>query len=155
MRVAAHVAEISAISLDIDHNLHHGASFGVHGVICTSWVLEKAYATDAVLVGAVGGPKWDDVRLPCGAECQDGLMFLRHRLQTCLGLRPARAWDDLLELTPLCPDIVAGADILVLREMCGGAMFAGERGQRKIEGKRQAHDLTAYDEGEIARLARF
>ena len=153
LRVAQHLAARAGIELEIKQGLLHGASWEAHGTFCTDGVLEQARAADAVLIGAVGGPQWDDIRVPGGAECQDGLMYLRHHLQTYLGLRPARAWGPLLGRTPFREDVADHADVLILREMCGGAMFATERGQRRVNGLRQGYDLTAYDEAEVARFA--
>ncbi|SLN72539.1 3-isopropylmalate dehydrogenase [Falsiruegeria litorea R37] len=153
LRVARHQARHAGIDLQVEHGLLHGASWDVHGSFCTHEVLQKARRSDALLVGAVGGPKWDNIGVPGGAECQDGLMYLRYHLQTYLGLRPSRARVPLMHRSPLRRDIVDGADVLILREMCGGAMFASERGQRQINGLRQGYDLTAYDEGEVTRFA--
>ena len=80
-------------------------------------------------------------------------MFLRHHLQTYLGLRPAWSFDCLSQKTPFRAEIVTQTDILILREMCGGAMFAKERGQRITSNGRQGYDLTAYNEEEITRFA--
>ena len=154
LRVLAAVSPLMDLEFEIDHDLLHGASYDAHGVFCTDAVLEKARSADAVLVGAVGGPAWDDIRLDGGAECQDGLMYLRHHLQTYLGLRPARAWDPLITHTPFRDEVIRGADVMILREMCGGAMFATERGQRCVDGKQQGYDMTAYDEAEVRRFAR-
>ena len=154
LRVLYALAPRANLRFDIDHDLLHGASYDRYGVFCTEDVLGKARQADAVLVGAVGGPQWDDIRMPGGPECQDGLMYLRHHLQTYLGLRPARSWNRLLTAIPLRADIARDADVLILREMCGGAMFATERGQRRVDGKRQGYDLTAYDEAEVERFAR-
>ncbi|MEM8732022.1 MAG: 3-isopropylmalate dehydrogenase [Pseudomonadota bacterium] len=154
LRVAAFLSDVAGLEIDVEHDLLHGASYDATGTFCSDRVLEKARAADAVLVGAVGGPDWDDIRMPGGAECQDGLMYLRHHLQTYLGLRPSRWWAPLAARVPLRPEIAEGTDILILREMCGGAMFATERGQRCVEGRRQGYDLTAYDESEVARFAR-
>ncbi len=154
LRVADRLAELAGIDLSVQHGLLHGASWDVHGTFCTPEVLKQARNSDAVLVGAVGGPKWDDIRVPGGAERQDGLMYLRHHLQTYLGLRPARAWGPLMSQTPFRAGLADKTDVLILREMCGGAMFATERGQRKVNGLKQGYDLTAYDEAEVARFAR-
>lgn len=154
LRVADAAASQAGLTLSVEHDLLHGAAWDAHGCFCTEDVLAKARSADAVLVGAVGGAAWDGIRVPGGAEMQDGLMFLRHHLRTYLGLRPARAWRTLLQRTPFRRDVVEGADVLILREMSGGAMFAKERGQRRINGRRQGYDLTAYDEEEIARFAR-
>ena len=153
LRVAQHLAARAGIELEIETGLLHGASWEAHGTFCTDEVLATARASDAVLIGAVGGPQWDDIRVPGGAECQDGLMYLRHHLQTYLGLRPARAWGPLLDRSPFRAGVADHADVLILREMCGGAMFATERGQRRVNGLRQGYDLTAYDEAEVARFA--
>ncbi len=153
LRVAEAVVRSAGLRLEVEQDLLHGASWEARRTFCSDAVLAKARAADAVLVGAVGGPQWDDIRVPGGAECQDGLMYLRHHLASYLGLRPARAWDRLLAQTPFRADVVRGADLLILREMCGGAMFARERGERVVDGKRQGYDLTAYDEAEIARFA--
>ncbi|MEW2913259.1 3-isopropylmalate dehydrogenase [Leisingera sp. JC11] len=153
LRVARHLAARSGIDLSVEHGLLHGASWEAYGTFCTHDVLARARASDAVLIGAVGGPQWDGIQVPGGAECQDGLMYLRHHLQTYLGLRPARAWGPLLNRTPFRKGLADRADVLILREMCGGAMFATERGRRDVNGLRQGFDLTAYDEAEVARFA--
>lgn len=153
LRVTHALADRAGLKLNVTHNLLHGAAWEAHGTFCTEETLAQAKASDAVLVGAVGGPRWDNIRVPGGAERQDGLMYLRHHLQTYLGLRPARAWPSLMDHTPFRPGLADKADVLILREMCGGAMFATERGQRRVNGVRQGYDLTAYDESEIARFA--
>ena len=152
LRVAHALAARAGLRFEVDFDLLHGASYDRHGTFCTQAVLDKARAADAVLVGAVGGAQWDDIRMPGGPECQDGLMYLRHHLQTYLGLRPARAWNSLLSWSPLRETVARDADVLILREMCGGAMFATQRGRRLIEGKQQGFDMTAYDSGEVERL---
>lgn len=154
LKVLDRLAEHAQMSFDIDFDLLHGASFDQHGTFCTQAVLDKARDSDAVLVGAVGGPAWDNIRLPGGPENQDGLMFLRHHLQTFLGLRPARSWGPLLSQSPLRPERAQGAEIMILREMCGGAMFARDRGLGLVDGRRRGYDLTAYDETEVERFAR-
>ena len=154
LRVLDLVAGSAGLSFEIDHGVLHGASWDLHGTFCTDEVLHVARASDAVLVGAVGGAKWDDIRVPGGAECQDGLMYLRHHLQTYLGLRPARCWPALRHRSSIRPEILGHADVLILREMCGGAMFATERGIEIDKDRRRGYDMTAYDEGEIARFAR-
>ncbi len=147
------LAARAGVTLEVTYDLLHGACWDEHGVFCTEDVLAQARASDAVLVGAVGGPKWDGIRLPGGAADQDGLMYLRYHLQTYLGLRPARAWGPLQDKTPFRDGVADRADVMILREMCGGAMFATERGQRVLGGLRQGYDLTAYDEAEVARFA--
>ena len=154
LRVLDWVTGQAEMSVEIDYGVLHGASWDLHGTFCTDEVLDMARASDAVLVGAVGGPDWDGIRVPGGAECQDGLMHLRYHLQTYLGLRPARCWPKLRHRSSIRPSILGNADVLILREMCGGAMFATERGIDTARGKRRGYDMTAYDEVEIARFAR-
>ena len=153
LRLANKIAQFVKIDIKWEYGLLHGASYDKHGTFCSAKVLDQARASDAILVGAVGGPKWDNIEMPGGPECQDGLMFLRHHLQTYLGLRPARSFDCLLKKTPFRAEIVTQTDILILREMCGGAMFAKERGQRITSNGRQGYDMTAYNEEEITRFA--
>lgn len=141
------------LDLQIEHDLLHGASWDAKGTFCSDDLLEKSRNADAILVGAVGGPKWDDIKVPGGPEMQDGLMRLRKELDAYAGLRPARDWPAMTSRTPLKHDIVSGADILVLREMCGGVMFASPRGTEQREGQRYAFDTAAYDEREIRRIA--
>jgi 3-isopropylmalate dehydrogenase len=153
LSVANRIAQIANIDIEWEHGLLHGASYEAHGTFCSEKVLAQARNSDAVLVGAVGGPRWDNVEMPGGPECQDGLMFLRYHLQTYLGLRPAWSFDALLQKTPFRADILNKTDILILREMCGGAMFAKERGQRTTSIGRQGYDMICYDEEEISRFA--
>lgn len=153
LRVTQHLGKDYGLEFEVSHGLLHGAAWEAQGTFCSHEVLQQARAADAVLVGAVGGPQWDNIRVPGGAECQDGLMYLRHHLQTFLGIRPSRAWQPLLQHTPFRPEVLANTDVLIVREMCGGAMFATERGQRQVDGLREGYDLTAYNEAEVARFA--
>ena len=153
-----HLVEAAAtcegIKVEVAEDLLHGAAWEVHGTFCRDETLAAARAADAVLVGAVGGPQWDAITVSGGPEMQDGLMRLRKELDTFAGLRPAKAIQCLEPLTPFRPGLVRGADVLVLREMCGGAFFARPRGLEKLAGgRRRGFDTTAYDSDEIARIA--
>lgn len=143
----------SDLSLNISHDLLHGAAWERYGTFCRDETVAAAQKADAVLVGAVGGPRWDDIRVRGGPEMQDGLMRLRKQLDAYAGLRPARAWPGLQNLTPFRPGLAEMADILVLREMCGGVMFAPPRGQEIRAAGRYAFDTAAYSEAEIRRIA--
>lgn len=144
----------SDIRVDITEELLHGACYQKTGTFLKETTLDHAKRADAVLVGATGGPQWDDVR-PAGEEAMsDGLMQLRMELDAYAGLRPARAIACLEPLTPYRPGLTGGADVLVLREMTGGNFFAAERGvDRSPEAPRRGYDLGVYDEHQIARLA--
>ena len=154
LQVAQTVAAQAGIVLGIERDLLHGAAWEAHGTFCREQTVAAAQAADAVLVGAVGGPRWDDIRVPGGPEMQDGLMRLRFALDAYAGLRPARFWPALASRTPFASGRAEGADIMVLREMCGGVMFAQPRGQETRGGKRYGFDTAAYDEGELIRIAR-
>ncbi len=153
LAVAAAACRGSDIRLQVKQDMLHGAAWEVYGTFCREETLAAAREADAVLVGAVGGPAWDDIRVPGGPEMQDGLMRLRKGLDAYAGLRPARAWSALAELTPFRPGLAEGADILVVREMCGGVMFAEPRGIETRSNRRYGFDTAGYDEDEIARIA--
>lgn len=155
---ALQVLEVAAASvglaLDIGEDLLHGAAWERHGSFIRDETLSRARASDALLVGAVGGPQWDHIVVDGGPEAQDGLMKLRHDLQVFACLRHARARDALLERTPFRPQVIRGADVMVMRELCGGAMFSPTRGVDVTGDVRRAFDLNEYTETEIARFAR-
>ena len=142
------------IAVTIGEDLLHGAAWDAHGTFCRDETLAAALAADAVLVGAVGGAKWDGVRVPGGPEMQDGLMRLRKGLQAYAGLRPARAVPCLEALTPFRPGLLNGVDVMVLREMCGGVMFGEPRGVDETpDGGRVGYDNAVYTSAEIERVA--
>ena len=153
LRVADVAASSGGIKLSVATDVLHGAAYDRYETFCRDETVANAKAADAVLVGAVGGSKWDAIRVPGGPEMQDGLMRLRKELDTYAGLRPARHWPTLEQATPYRTDIVNGADIMVVREMCGGVMFASPRGRENHDGKRYAFDTAAYGEEEVARIA--
>lgn len=154
LRVCRKAADLHGLALTIEEDLLHGACWEKHGTFIRDDTVEAAKSADAVLVGAVGGPKWDDIKIDGGPEMQDGLMRLRFELETYCGLRPARFYSPLESQTPFKPGLAMGADIMVVREMCGGAMFAEPRGREIRDEKRYAYDTAGYGEGEIARIAR-
>ncbi len=153
LKLSDAVASHAQIRLHIQEDLLHGAAWQAYGTFCRDETVRAAQAADAVLVGAVGGPQWDGIRVAGGPEMQDGLMRLRKALDTYAGLRPARAWPALTALTPYKSTLLTGADVMVLRELTGGAFFSEPRGHDVRAGKRYAFDTTAYDESEIARIA--
>ncbi len=144
LRLVGAVAAQEGLSVGVQEDLLHGAAWEAHGTFCRDETLAAARAADAVLVGAVGGPKWDGITVPGGPEMQDGLMRLRLELDTYAGLRPAKAISCLEPLTPFRPGLATGADVMVLREMCGGAFFSLPRGiERPPGGPRRGFDTTA------------
>ena len=159
LEAAMKVLEVAAtsihLSVDLTEDLLHGAAYEKYGCFIHPQSLEKARHSDAILVGAVGGSQWDHIVIEGGPEEQDGLMKLRHELDVFACIRKARAWDALINKTPFKPEIVSGTNLVVMRELCGGAMFTKTRGIDTCgPGIRRAYDLNEYTSEEIARFAR-
>jgi 3-isopropylmalate dehydrogenase len=125
-----------------------GASIDAHGTALTEEVLDACRASDAVLLGAVGGPKWDTTD-PDAPRPEQGLLGLRKGLGLYANLRPVRPSAALVDASPLRPERIAGTDLLVVRELTGGIYF-GDKGR---DGDR-AHDTCEYSVAEIERIAR-
>ena len=147
-------ATADGLTVDLSEDLLGGAAWDEYGTYIRPETLEKARQSDALLVGAVGGPQWDHIVIEGGPEEQDGLMKLRHELQTFACMRHARAHDALLDRTAFRPERIRGADIMVMRELCGGAMFTPTRGIEETDEGRRGYDLNEYTDAEIARFAR-
>src|SRR5829696_4869138 len=135
-------------SFELHEHLVVGASFDAHGTALTDDVLEACRRADAVLLAAVGGPKWDTTD-PDAPRPEQGLLGLRKGLGLFANLRPVRPSAALLDASPLKRDRIEGTDLLVVRELTGGIYF-GERG---LNGD-TAYDTCVYSEGEIERIAR-
>ena len=133
---------------EFDQRLFGGASIDAHGTALTDEVLDACRAADAVLLAAVGGPKWDttDARAP---RPEQGLLGLRKGLGLYANLRPVKPIPALYDASPLRRERIEGTDLLVVRELTGGIYF-GEK-QRTDE---MASDLCAYSVAEIERIAR-
>jgi 3-isopropylmalate dehydrogenase len=129
-----------------------GASIDAHGTALTDAVLATCQSADAVLLAAVGGPKWDAAVAadPSAPRPEQGLLGLRKGLGLFANLRPVRPSPALLDASPLKRDRIEGTDLLVVRELTGGIYF-GESGR---DGD-TAHDDCAYSVGEIERIARI
>ena len=116
-------------------------------------MLDKCLAADSVLLGAVGGPKWDG--LPGAQRPEKGLLALRAGMGLYSNLRPAKLWPQLAEASPLKPSIMAqGIDFIVVRELIGGVYF-GEHKTETIDGQQVATDVMPYSEAEIERIGRI
>ncbi len=114
--------------------------------------LAACHASDAVLLGAVGGPKWSDPRAPVRPE--QGLLRLRKELKLFANLRPVKVAPALASASPLKPEVVAGVDLVIVRELTGGLYFGRPQGRCDDEGGRAAVDTLRYTEAEIERLVR-
>jgi 3-isopropylmalate dehydrogenase len=133
---------------EFDEQLIGGASIDAHGTALTDEVLAACRAADAVLLGAVGGPKWDTTD-PDAPRPEQGLLGLRKGLELYANLRPVRPFAALAEASPLRPEVMAGTDLLVVRELTGGIYF-GASGRDED----RAHDTCEYTTAEIERIAR-
>jgi 3-isopropylmalate dehydrogenase len=130
-----------------------GAAYDAHGTPVTEAAMQKALAADAVLFGAVGGPKWAGVAYDKRPEA--ALLRLRKDLGLFANLRPALCFDALKSSSTLKPEIVAGLDIMIVRELTGGVYFGEPRGITTLpNGERQAVDTQVYTTHEIHRIAR-
>jgi 3-isopropylmalate dehydrogenase len=130
-----------------------GAAIDATGVPLPDETLAACKAADAILLGAVGGPKWDDPNAKVRPE--QGLLAIRKGLGLFANLRPVRAIPALLDASPLRRDRVDGVDLLVVRELTGGLYFGEPRSRTVVDGKRRAVDTMVYDEVEIARVVRL
>jgi 3-isopropylmalate dehydrogenase len=133
---------------EFEEQLMGGCSIDAHGVALTDEVLEACRRSDAVLLGAVGGPKWDTTD-PDAPRPEQGLLGLRKGMGLYANLRPVRPSPALVGASPLREERIAGTDLLVVRELTGGIYF-GDSGR---EGDR-AHDTCEYSVAEIERIAR-
>ena len=146
------------MSFTVDHDLVGGAAYDAHGTPLTDVTLAKAQKADAVLLGAVGGPKYDD--LDFSVKPERGLLRLRKEMDLYANLRPAQCFDALADFSSLKREIVAGLDILIIRELTSGVYFGEPRGihddnnNPDNEGGRVGINTQRYTSGEIRRVAR-
>lgn len=150
---AQNIAETVAPELTRVEGLVGGASLDAHGEPLTEETLAMARAADAVLLGAVGGPKWSDAARDKRPEA--GLLALRKGLDVYANLRPAFCFAPLVEASSLKSEHVSGLDIMIVRELTSGVYFGTPRGQdhNGPGGQRQGYDTARYTEGEIQRVA--
>ena len=147
------VAEVLTPDLVIDEAAYGGASYDLHGTPLTDDVLARSLASDAVLLGAVGGPRWADVPRPLRPEA--GLLRLRREMGVFANLRPALCFDALADASSLKREVVAGLDITIVRELTGGVYFGEPRGIETLpDGQRRGVDTQVYTTSEIERVAR-
>ncbi|MEH6518068.1 MAG: 3-isopropylmalate dehydrogenase [Halioglobus sp.] len=151
-KVLAVIDQRFDLGLEIEHGLLGGAALDVHGVPLPEETLTRARAVDAILLGAVGGPKWDNVERHLRPE--RGLLGIRSELQLFGNLRPAILYPQLADASSLKPEVVAGLDILIVRELTGGIYFGEPRGIRTLEnGEREGYNTYVYRESEVERIA--
>lgn len=140
------------LGIELEYGLLGGAALDECGVPLPDETLARAREVDAILLGAVGGPKWDGVERHLRPE--RGLLAIRSELQLFGNLRPAILYPQLAGASSLKPEIVAGLDILIVRELTGGIYFGEPRGIRTLEnGEREGYNTYKYSESEVRRIA--
>ena len=153
VRVLDVVKEKFGLAIETDSALVGGSAIDATGIPLPEETLVKAKEADAILLGAVGGPKWDDLEMAVRPE--KGLLGLRSNLELFANLRPAILYPQLADASSLKPEIVSGLDILIVRELTGGIYFGQPRGIRTLEnGEREGFNTYVYSESEIERIGR-
>jgi 3-isopropylmalate dehydrogenase len=142
------------LGLNMEHALVGGAAYDEFGTPLPDVTMDKARAADAILLGAVGGPKWDNLE-DRELRPEKGLLGLRSGLELFGNLRPAILYPQLADASSLKPEVVSGLDILIVRELTGGIYFGKPRGIRTLEnGEREGYNTYVYNESEIRRIAK-
>ena len=140
-------------SFEVTEGLVGGAAYDANGVPLSDETLEQARASDAILFGAVGGAKWD--ALPFELRPERGILRLRKEMDLFANLRPAVVFDALADASSLKPELVAGLDLMIVRELTGGIYFGAPRGIETLpDGSRRGVNTEVYSEAEIERVVR-
>lgn len=151
--VLQHVAAIAGFDVEITHGLVGGASLDAFGKPLTESVLKLAKESDAVLLGAMGGPKWDG--LDYGVRPERALLALRQELGLFANLRPVKLFSALASASTLKREVVEGTNLLVVRELTGGIYFGQPKGVTKLpDGTERGVNTEVYTTPEIERIAR-
>jgi 3-isopropylmalate dehydrogenase len=152
-RVLTWLQEQKRATFEITEDLVGGASIDAHGTPITEAAMAKALEVDAVLFGAVGGPKWDNV--PFDIRPEAALLRLRKDLGVFANLRPAKVFDALVDSSSLKPELVRGLDIMIVRECIGGVYFGEPRGIETLpDGTKRGVNTEVYTTPEIERVGR-
>ena len=142
-----------SLDFEIDEDLVGGSAYDKHGIPITDEVFFKALESEAVMLGAVGGPKWDNIDF--SKKPERALLKLRKELKLFANLRPAICFKQLVDASSLKPEIVSGLDIMLVRELTGGIYFGEPRGIKPINnGERKGINTHTYTSSEIERVAR-
>ena len=140
------------VAFDVSEDLVGGCAYDKHGTPLHDDTMAKAQEVDAVLLGAVGGPKYDN--LDFSIKPERGLLRLRKEMDLYANLRPAQCFDALADFSSLKKDVVAGLDIMIVRELTSGVYFGEPRGIFKEGNERVGINTQRYTESEIERVAR-
>ncbi|MFQ5893324.1 MAG: 3-isopropylmalate dehydrogenase [Nitrospinota bacterium] len=153
VRVLQMVGGKLGLKLDVEEALIGGAAIDATGGPLPAETLELCRASQAVLLGAVGGPQWDDVSKANRPEA--GLLALRKDLELFANLRPAICFPHLVGASTLRREVVEGLDLLIVRELTGGIYFGEPQGREPADGGERAYNTMVYDTGEVARIVRL
>lgn len=152
VRVLKAVTKGSDLTLNFVDGVIGGAAYDAAGHPFPEETKKAAMAADAVLLGAVGGPQYDNLDRPLRPE--RGLLGIRSAMGLFANLRPAILYPQLADSSSLKPEVVAGLDILIVRELTGGVYFGQPRGIREVDGQREGFNTMHYNEAEIERIGR-
>jgi 3-isopropylmalate dehydrogenase len=140
-------------SFELSEDLVGGAAYDAHGTPLAESTLKAAMAADAVLFGAVGGPKWDT--LPFALKPERGLLRLRKEMELFANLRPALVFEPLIGASTLRPEVIRDLDLMIVRELTGGIYFGEPRGIETLaDGTRRGINTQVYTTAEIVRVGR-
>ena len=143
----------SGIQLHVERHLAGGAAIDVYGFPLPDSTIQAAKKADAILLGAVGGPKWDQVAPEIRAE--KAILGLRKELGLYANLRPIRVAEALIEFSPLKSEAISGVDILLVRELNGGIYYGAKNEAAVVNGVEQASDLEIYSTPEVERIVKL
>jgi 3-isopropylmalate dehydrogenase len=153
VRVLQTVAKAAGFGVELEQGLVGGSAIDAAGTPVTEDTVRLCRQANAILFGAVGGPKWDG--LPQEQRPERGLLRLRKELDLFANLRPAKCFPMLVDASPLKPSVVTGTDIMVVRELTGGLYFGEPRGlERRPDGSARAVNTMVYTTAEIDRVVR-
>ena len=152
VQILKKVAPFFDIQLDLTEKPVGGIAYDLTGTPLPDETLDAAKISDAVLLGAVGGPKWEP--LDFSVRPERGLLKLRSELELYANLRPAAIYGDLVNASTLKAEVVDGADLMVVRELTGGIYFGNPRGVEERDGERVGFNTLVYSESEIRRIAK-
>ena len=154
VKVLSRVDKKFQLGIELDYANLGGCALDADGTPCPQQTLDKARQSDAVLLGAVGGPQWDNVERHLRPE--KGLLTIRSELDLFGNLRPAIMYPQLAHASSLKPEFVSGLDILIVRELVGGIYFGEPRGIRSLDnGEREGYNTYKYSESEIQRISKM
>jgi 3-isopropylmalate dehydrogenase len=153
LQVLKIIARRSAVDLEFKEGMIGGHALDATGTPLPDDVLKHAQDSDAILLGAVGGPKWDKPNADLRPE--QALLGLRKALGLFANMRPVKAVKELMPASPLKPDIVSGVDVVIIRELTGGIYYGQPSEKRNGKDGREAVDTCFYSEAEIARVLKF